>query len=277
MIWAIFAAMTALAMAFVLVPLLRGRAKVAARADYDLAVYKDQLAELDRDLERGVLTADQAGAARVEIQRRMLAAAEAGGKAADAAPRRILAPAAVVAVLLPVAAFGLYAVLGSPRLPDVPHAGRQDPAREMAEQAALFEGMVASLAAKLEANPEDGKGWAMMGRSLRVLGRRDQAIEAYKMAMRLMPRDTQVRLDYAGLLVADVPQGAPLPAEFVKVMTDVNRIDGDQPDALYFLGIAAVQGGDAARARALWTRLRDQLPAESEDRAELDRMIAELK
>lgn len=124
MIWAIFAAMTALAMAFVLVPLLRGRAKVAARADYDLAVYKDQLAELDRDLERGVLTADQAGAARVEIQRRMLAAAEAGGKAADAAPRRILAPAAVVAVLLPVAAFGLYAVLGSPRLPDVPHAGR---------------------------------------------------------------------------------------------------------------------------------------------------------
>lgn len=147
----------------------------------------------------------------------------------------------------------------------------------MAEQAALFEGMVASLAAKLEANPEDGKGWAMMGRSLRVLGRRDQAIEAYKMAMRLMPRDTQVRLDYAGLLVADVPQGAPLPAEFVKVMTDVNRIDGDQPDALYFLGIAAVQGGDAARARALWTRLRDQLPAESEDRAELDRMIAELK
>lgn len=277
MIWAIFAAMTALAMAFVLVPLLRGRAKAAARADYDLAVYKDQLAELDRDLERGVLTADQADAARVEIQRRMLAAAEAGGKADGAAPRRILAPAAAVAVLLPVAAFGLYAVLGSPGLPDVPHAGRQDPARQMAEQAALFQDMVASLAAKLEANPEDGKGWAMMGRSLRVLGKRDQAVEAYQKAMRLMPRDTQVRLDYAGMLVADVPQGAPLPAEFVTVMTDVNRIDGDQPDALYFLGVAAVQGGDSGRAKALWSRLRDLLPPDSEDRAELDRMIGELK
>ncbi|MEW5727744.1 MAG: c-type cytochrome biogenesis protein CcmI [Pseudomonadota bacterium] len=277
MIWVILALMTAAAMGFVLVPLLRGRAKTTARADYDLAVYKDQLVEVDRDVERGVLTADQAGAARVEIQRRMLAAAEAGGKADAATPRRVMLPAAAVAVLLPVAAFGLYATLGSPQLPDVPHAGREDPARQMAEQAALFEGMVAQLAAKLEANPDDGKGWAMMGRSLRVLGRRDQAVEAYEKAMRLMPRDTQVRLDYAGMLVADVPQGAPLPAEFVKVMTDVNRIDGDQPDALYFLGIAAVQAGDAGRAKTLWTRLHDLLPPESEDRAEIKRMIADLK
>lgn len=276
MIWAIFALMAAVAMAMVLVPLLKARAKTVARADYDLAVYRDQLAEIDRDLERRVLTADQADAARIEIQRRILAAADAGAAAATG-PRRVTAVAVAVAVLLPAGAFGLYGLLGSPQVPDQPHAGRTDPAQEMRQQAALFEGMVAQLAAKLEANPSDGKGWAMMGRSLRVLGRRDEAVGAYRKALALLPGDTQVRMDYAGMLLEEVPQGTTLPPEFVALMREVNAIDGQQMDALYFLGLAEMQAGNTARAKTLWAKLYDLLPPESEDRAELKRMMEELK
>lgn len=278
MIWAVFAVMAVVAMVMVLLPLLRARTATVARADYDLAVYKDQLAEIDRDVERGVLTVDQAGAARVEVQRRMLAAA--GGDAepkTGVRPWRVTGVAVVIAVAMPLAAFGFYGLLGTPRLPDQPHAGRQDPAQDMQQQAAFIETMVAQLAARLEQNPEDGKGWAMMGRSLRVLDKRDEALAAYEKAVALLPGDVPVRLDFGGLLLEEVPAGGTLPPRFVALMREVNASDSEQVDALYFMGIAEAQAGNNARAKALWGKLVDLLPPGSEDRGEISRMMEELK
>lgn len=284
MIWLIFALMAAVAVTMLLRPMLKSGTKAVARVQYDLVVYKDQLNDIDRDLERRLMSPEQADAARVEIQRRMLSAADAGSDvgsdsgsdASGATPRRSPGTAIAVAMAVPVIAIGFYLTLGSPQLPNLPHADRIDERAQMAEQATMFRDMVAQLAAKLEQNPGDGKGWAMMGRSLRVLGETEASRNAYQRAITLMPEDPQVRLEYAALLLDQIPEGAPLPPDFVQVMSDVLALDPTQQDALYFLGMAAAQQGDTERARILWTRLLDAMPAQSEDRPEIERMIKEL-
>lgn len=112
----------------------------------------------------------------------------------------------------------------------------------------------------------------MLGRSLRVLGQKDQAINAYRKAIALLPADTGSRMELAGLLLEDIPQGAVLPPEFVGLMREVLAVDPDNMDALYFAGIGALQMGDTRRARELWTKVMVQLP-EGEDKSEMKKQI----
>lgn len=278
MIWALFALLLAATLAILLAPLLKRRpTKVVARAEYDRTVYKDQLAEIERELERGTLTADQAGSARTEIQRRILATAERGDIPENGSPRRLAGLAMVLALGVPAAALGLYALLGSPQVPDLPYAARTDRFDNSEDQSAMVARMVAQLAAKLEKDPSDGKGWAKLGRSLRVLNQPAKAKEAYARAARLMPGDTQVRMEYADLLLDEVPQGAPLPPEFVGVMREIVAVDPKNPDALYFLGISEMQMGNKVKARDYWTRLIVLLPEGSEDRATIQKQVEALR
>ncbi len=297
MIWIVFALMVVAVLAALLVPLLRRRPPQPARSEYDLAVYRDQLAEADRDVERGVLTADQAGAARLEIQRRMLAAGERGGPVAPAAGggksvaaagggksvaaaamrRRPLAMAAAIAVLVPLLAFGIYSRLGSPTLPDQPYAARAALIEQNKAQAAQFQGMVDKLAARLQQQPKDGAGWAMLGRSLGVLGQTDRAQDAYEKALPLLPGDVQVRMEYSALLLNNVPENAPLPPRFVAIMREVLGIDSGNVKALYFVGLAEAQAGHTAQARALLQKVMDNLPPDAPERAEVAAQIEQLK
>ncbi|HTH17768.1 MAG TPA: tetratricopeptide repeat protein, partial [Magnetospirillum sp.] len=164
-----------------------------------------------------------------------------------------------------------------PELPDQPYSSRASKIAEMKDQAAMIQNMVAQLSARLEKQPNDGKGWAMLGRSLRVLGQTEKAQAAYKKAVALMPGDTQVRLEYGALLLSELPEGSMLPPEFVQLMREVVAVDPNNPDALYFLGISASQTGNPAKARELWTKLMTQLPEGSEDRAEIKKQIDALK
>ncbi|KAF0222177.1 MAG: hypothetical protein FD176_2867 [Rhodospirillaceae bacterium] len=275
MIWLIFAGLALATTAMLVLPLLQAKAVPLARAEYDLTVYRDQLAEIEVEMERGTLSADQAVAARTEIQRRILAL---GGVAKPevAQAARSWKLATVLALVVPLLAFGLYVFLGAPMLPDQPYAARADKIKEMQDQGEMIRNMVASLTAKLEQNPGDGKGWGMLGRSLRVLGQKDQAITAYRKAITLLPADTTVRMELAGLLLEDIPQGAVLPPEFVGLMREVLAVDPNNMDALYFAGIGALQMGDTRRARELWTKVMVQLP-EGEDKSEIKKQIDELK
>jgi cytochrome c-type biogenesis protein CcmH len=139
------------------------------------AIFRDQLAELDRDLAAGTLAASDHAQARDELQRRLLQ--EAGTDATAAPPSTASGLATLlIAVALPVAATGLYGLLGAPEslLPPAP-----------AVEAAVspdVERMVAGLAARLEQNPDDPKGWAMLARSYQVMGRHAQAQAAWARA-----------------------------------------------------------------------------------------------
>ncbi len=276
MIWIVFAAMVLLAVLVLLRPLLRAPTAAALRSEYDLMVYKDQLGELARDVERGLLTQDQAEAARTEVQRRMLAAAEGDKGAKTVAAKAGKVAPIVITLLFPLLALMVYLPLGAPELPDRPYAGRTAQIAEMKERSATIQGMVTRLAERLKQDPSDGKGWAMLGRSYRALGQPDEAKDAYRNAITLMPDEIQARIELAIMLLEEA-EGDALPDEAIARLEEVVAIAPDQPDALYFTGLSAAMKGEAPRAKARWNRLLMVLPAESPARAQVEKDMARLK
>ncbi len=141
------------------------------------------------------------------------------------------------------------------------------------EQRAMIASMVDRLAARLERQPDDIEGWRMLARSYRVLGRREEAAEVYGTLARKLPEDVEAQLDYALALLETVPAEDPLPEQVVAAFETVRNLDTDQPDALFYLGLAAAQRGDAARARELWERLLSMLPAETPQYEEVKKQL----
>ena len=124
MLWIALAAITVVSLGILLLPLWRREPYATTpRGAYDRAIYRDQLAELERDIARGVLSAEQAAAVRTEVQRRMLATDSAENVAADVPPPSRWKLASLAAVLA-VAALLLYALLGASQLPGSPYAAQ---------------------------------------------------------------------------------------------------------------------------------------------------------
>ena len=183
-------------------PLLRRHGSTgASRKAINTAIYRDQLAELERDLASGVLSQADYGSARDELERRVLEDVAADATtAAPASPRRLPRTALALAVTLPLAAAVLYVVLGTP--------AALDPAAREGQQAsaAEIEKMVDALAAKLEKDPGNLEGWAMLGRSYMVTGRFADAAKAFDKAGSAMEVNSEMMLQVAELS-AELNQG----------------------------------------------------------------------
>jgi cytochrome c-type biogenesis protein CcmH len=254
-----FTLMTVIAAGAVLWPLFR-RQQAPRRESFELGVYRDQLAEIERDQERGLIAPAEAKAARLEIERRLLRAA---GSAADvpeheqAGGRRGLVVAA--AALVPLLAVMLYAGLGSPGMPDQPLAARndrqeQDPNRPDIEQ------MVAQLESRLAQNPNDLEGWLMLGRSRGVLGNPQAAVEAYRRAQGLAADDPRVLAELGeGLVVA---AGGVVTPEARQLFGRLLKREPADPRAAFYLGWADAQAGDNQAALERWRKLLEQTPAD---------------
>src|SRR5579859_921319 len=246
MILGVILTLLALATAALLVaPLLRRSGDPLARSAFDLQIYREQLSELERDQERGVLPADQAEAARTEIHRRILAAGE-GEAAAPAPRRRPIALALVLGLGMPVIAGGLYVTLGSPALPGRPFASRQsDP---MFQMTALTD----NLAARLAQAP-DGEGFRRLGQAYMALQRYVDAVAAFEHADRMGAADSAALSAWGEALVMS-QEGMVVPAArrlFLRALKD----DRDNPQARFYLGLAEAQIGDYAKAVAIWKDL----------------------
>lgn len=180
-IWVLFAGLTAVAVLFVLAPLARGRAGAAASEAGDLSVYRDQLDEIDRDREAGLVAEAEAEAARAEISRRLLRAARRGEAGGDATPRlRARVVAGLVLVLVPLASVGGYLSIGHPDMPDAPLTTRLAAAGDRS-----IETLVARVEAHLAQNPNDARGWEVIAPVYLRLGRADDAARAWRTAIRL--------------------------------------------------------------------------------------------
>ena len=254
MLWVIFAGMLAVALGFLLLPLLRARAAAQSRAAYDLEVYRDQLAEVGRERERDIIGAGEAAQAQIEIERRMLRAGEELQQADKAAPSGHRLAALFVGVAVPVVAFMVYLDLGQPNLPDEPFAERVPPASVAdGSQGAQIADMVHKLAEKLKANPNDPDGWMLLGRSYVIVKRYDEAVAAYDKAAELAPTDPDARMSLGEAKVF-AAQGTVTPAaegDFRKALT----IDPKNPGAHYYLALERQQAGDNKAALAGWLAL----------------------
>lgn len=259
-LWIALAVMCATTAAALLWPLFRRRS-APARSSFELGVYRDQLAELDRDLERGLIAPAEARAARLEIERRILRAADDGSatslEPAGAGHRSYVA---VAAVLVPALAVALYAQLGEPRLPDQPLASRTD--REPNGPGGPDVGqIVAQLEARLAESPGDLEGWLMLGRSRGVLGDAQSSLDAYRRAQALAGDDPRVLGALGESLV--VAGGGVVTPEAKDLFHRLAERSADDPRPAFYLGLADSQAGDYQKALERWQALLAAAPADA--------------
>jgi cytochrome c-type biogenesis protein CcmH len=241
----------------------RQRADTESRRALNTAIYRDQLAEIGRDRAAGQLSEADFQEARGELQRRLLDdAAEADAPlAAPAHPKRTLI---ALLVGLPLAAVGLYALLGNP-------AALNQMARGDFSQADVNK-MVAGLAEKLEKEPDNLQGWAMLARSYKAMHRTDDAERAFEKAFAFVEKDPQLLADYADLLASKTGNLVGRPEQLV---AKALALDPDHLESLWLAGTAAFNRDDYAKAIEHWQRALRQIPPESEDAQMLNNIIAE--
>ncbi|HWK46773.1 MAG TPA: c-type cytochrome biogenesis protein CcmI [Stellaceae bacterium] len=273
----IFGALTALVVGLLVRPLVVGAPADRARADYDLAVYRDQLAEVERDRDRGVLSDREVAAARLEIQRRMLAAArpEAEIEAEPKAARRRSGGIAAQLVLFasPVAALGVYLLLGSPNARDAPLAGRGAERAVLAPDGTLDPAKVAAvLEQRLAAAPDSLEGWVLLARADGSLNRWDAAGEAYRRALALAPGRPDILEDYGAMLVAAADGKVTDQARDVLSQAAADRT---RYRARYYLALGDAQAGRLDGAIAAWQAMLAETPSQAPWRATLEAAIVE--
>ncbi len=258
-LFSIVAAGLAVVVAMLVVwPLLRPRPGVEAR-QHALDVYRDQLDEVDRDLERGLIGADEAAAARLEVQRRLLAAARSEADHAPGATTRPIV-AMLVGLVVVGASLWTYGQVGSPGLPGQPLAQRDTRAVEerrqaMASELAELEAMAA------ESPPEDPTFWLALGQLRSEMRGPRAAGEAYQAGLERFPEHAMLRSALGESLVGQA-EGTVTPAARGLFREALDRAPG-QPLALYYLGLAASQEGDDVEALERWGQMLWQAPADA--------------
>jgi cytochrome c-type biogenesis protein CcmH len=256
--WILAALFAVAALAFVLPALAHGRGKAGATDEAaNLAIYRDQLRELDVDLAAGTLAREQHDEARRDLERRMLEDLRAGQAAAPAQDTERHGTAIAIGVAVPLLAALLYFAVGNPRAISSP-AG-DDSQNVTREQ---IEGMVGRLATRMKENPEDLKGWVMLGRSYAVLDRYPEAAEAYANAVKRSPPDAQLLADYADAMA--MAEGRKLLGKPEQLIAQALKIDPDNVKALLLAGTVAFEKHDFKAAAAHWERILKLVPPDSD-------------
>lgn len=263
MIWVVFALLTGVAVLAVLWPLLRAPQAVL-RKDADVAFYEAQIAEIERDAERGLISPGDAATAKVEAGRRLIAAgaaADASNQSARKEPvlgrRRRTFAAALAIVIVPAVGFGLYRFVGHPNMPDEPLLARLNAKPGDMDIATA----VAKIEAHLRQEPDDGKAYEVLAPIYLNLGRADDAVNAYANALRLLGDTPDRRTAYGGALV--FAAGGRVTPEARAAFNAALSKDPTIPQARFFLGVAAEQDGDKAGAVDIWTKLLADTPPDA--------------
>jgi cytochrome c-type biogenesis protein CcmH len=271
--WILATLMTLAALAFVLVPLLRGRLPSGpSSVEANLEVLRGQRREIEADVANGTLPADARAEALAELVGRAQADLAEAGAPSPAAQKKPWIIAAIVAFALPGLAFGIYLASGTPAATDA-RVSAVDPASSFTEQQIVD--MVDSLAKKVRDRPDDAKGWALLARSTAALGRFEESAAAYERLAKLVPDDAQVLADYADAL--GMAQGKTLVGRPYELIKQALAIDAQNPKALALAGTAALDSNDYATAAGYWEKLASLLPPGSEDEAQVQAILGDVR
>lgn len=265
-LFVLFALLTAGALGAVMLPVLR-RANSVDKGGTDIAVYRDQLDEVDRDLARGVISATEAEAARVEIQRRLLAATDGqeGGMSAATPLRPVLA---AVLIAVPAVAVGGYLLLGNPQLEGQPLAARQSADPERARMAEL----VGRVESHLRENPEDGRGWEVIAPVYASMGRLEESVTAYRSAIRLLGSTSARQADLGEVIT--MKAGGVINEDARTAFEMAEKLNPPSVKAKFYLALADEQDGDLEAARLRWANLVEEAPPDAPWRREAETRLA---
>ena len=290
--WLIAAVFVAIALAFLLPTLLqRGATEPDTGVkEANLSVYRDQLSELDADLQNGLIGAEQHQQDREEIERRLLSdvaalgpVATSNGKAASDGRGAAYA----LAFAIPIVAIIFYFQIGNPAAMSTsapvvaPPVGAQRPVASgsqaadgpMTEQ--RIEANIAALAKRLDENPGDLQGWRMLARSYSTLKKYDESSKAYARAVALKADDADLLADYA--LALTMARGQQIEGEPMEMVNKALKLEPENPKALQLAGGAAFQAKRFKEAIDYWQRVLNKLPPDSELAQALSEKIAEAK
>jgi cytochrome c-type biogenesis protein CcmH len=267
-----------------LLPLLRRAWPEVEAGSFDRAVYRDQLQELDRDVARGLLTETEAGSARLEVQRRLLAAGNRQGGAAAGRSGRSPVLAGFVALFAIGGTVAVYGQLGAPGIPDTPHAASTAASTAAAtdtpppghpdilDRHDLAQAL-AKLAAKLQADPSNADGWVLYARTAGSLRRWDDAVDAYRHALALGRNGAEIQAGFGETLTLQA-DGIVTPVAHDAFVAALKE-DATNDVAQYYLAIAAGQAGEPAQAIDRFQTLLGEIPEDSPMRDEIGKRIAE--
>ena len=276
--WSLAAVMVMVALLFVLPPLLRNRELLAvSRDDLNTEVIKSQLAELDTDLHAGKLGQDQYAAARTDLEQELLYDLSTTDPA-QREPRSGRWATLLIVPALPLCAVLLYQQLGSVELIDRLQQARSlqsQPAQQQSQQNASIDEMVATLAARLQQQPDDLKGWVMLARSYTILKRYSDAELAYKNVLRLGGENAEMLTDYADAMV--MTNGGTFTDESGALLIRALQLDPGNIKGLWLAGHWKNQSGAYADAINYWQQAAAQLPADSKDAAVITQQISQLQ
>ncbi|HEY3025809.1 MAG TPA: c-type cytochrome biogenesis protein CcmI [Pyrinomonadaceae bacterium] len=287
--WLVNAFFVVIALAFILPPLLQGPEKNqeeddTGRKEANLSVYRDQIAEMERDLENGILNPEQYRQDRDELERRLLE---------DVSPKRGGEPAPVkvgsagrglvygIALAIPLVAVALYLTLGNPNAISAsgtapsPAAGPMSPSTNGQRSQQQIEANVAALAKRLEQNPGDVQGWMMLARSYSSMERFSDASAAYAKATALKTDDANLWAEYA--FATAMANGRSLQGQPLDLINKALQVDPENPKALQLAGSAAFEGKNYQQAIDYWQRVLQKTSPESEVGQAIAERIAEAR
>ena len=283
--WVICALMIVIALAFVVPPALQQSEPSKGAVEDDrkqanIAVYRDQLAELEADLRNGLVSEEQYAQDRDEIQRRLLEdTATTESKTATAVPLNARNTAYVLGIGLPLIAIVSYLMIGEPErianpapVGAPPSASSAAPPERSQEQ---IEANVAKLAQRLESNPNDAQGWTMLARSYSSMEKYAEAAGAYAKATELNAKDADLWAEYA--FATGMAEGRTLQGKSVELVERALKVDPENLKALQLAGSAAFQAKDYKKAVDYWQRVLKKVPPGSEVAEAINERINEAK
>ena len=287
--WIICAALILIALAFVLPPALQRSGETDVKADDErreanIAVYRDQLSELDADLRNGIVAEDQYAQDREEIERRLLEDT-AQARTNKSAPATVNArnTAYLLGLGIPFIAIVFYLKIGQPNLIDNPGAGvSPSPATAPATASGPMErspeqiqANVEKLAKKLESNPNDAEGWLMLARSYSSMEKFSESAGAYAKATELNPKNADVWAEYA--FATAMAGGRSLEGRPTELINHALQVDPENPKALQLAGSAAFQAKDYKKAISYWERVLKKVQSDPEVSQTITERINEAK
>ncbi len=270
--WVVCALLILIALVFVLPPALQRGEETSGNNDDErkqanIAVYRDQLSELEADLRNGIVSQEQYSQDRDEIERRLLEDTSiASAKRSSTAPAVARNTAYLLGLGIPLVAVIFYLKIGAPDRIENPNpvsaqpsAASRPPAERSQEQ---IEANVANLAKRLESNPNDAQGWTMLARSYSSMQKFTDAANAYAKATELTPKDADLLAEYAFTLA--MAQGRSLKGKPTEIVERALKVEPENAKALQLAGRAAFENKDYKKAIEYWERVLKQVPAESE-------------
>lgn len=267
-LWLAIGVISGLTAMALLALLARRRGAEVGRNQFDLNVYRDQLRELERDVEQTLLAPGEAVAARVEIERRMLALSPDGAPADTGQSKTSdRVTAAAVAAAVPLAALALYLYIGQPNSPDQPFTERRQAIEKEQAQAVEMRGAIELLAKRMAENPSDTQGWLLLARSYLAVEQTDKAVDAYAQAFRRSNHDLAIGVDYAEAMVIAAGSDRPMPGAARDLFKEVRQAQPLDPKARFYLAVAKARDGDARGALQDWVDLLALSPPDAPWRA----------